>query len=254
VNTPWLIRSEPRQAPLFRLLLMPNAGGGPAVFRSWASLFGPEVERCVLRLPGREGHHDTPPCRSVAEMVDGALDSLASLPPAPLALFGHSMGALVAYELARALRQAGTPVVWLGVAARRPPQHPRRPEALLRLPDHEFVMVLNARYGGIPAAVAGDPDLLAHYTEILRADLAVIDGYTHRPGEPLACPVAAFGGRRDPDAGAGDLPGWQEVTTGPLAVHLFDGGHFFLHEHRAAVAGLITEGVRSSLPRGATVQ
>ncbi|MBG0567758.1 thioesterase II family protein [Actinoplanes aureus] len=240
----WLLRLRPQPDPLVRLLMFPNAGAGAGVFRAWSELFDPRVDVCVVRPPGRDNRSDEPLCSNLAEYAAGAVNALAELGPAPVALFGHSMGGLSAYAAAvEWRRQHGTAPVWLGVAARRAPQFRRRPDALLELPDFELALVLNGRYGGIPAEVAADAELLAHYARILRSDIAAMDGYTHRPGAPLDCPVEVFGGRRDPDATEPELAGWQEVTTRPLRTHLFDGGHFFLHEHRAAVAAAICRAV-----------
>lgn len=244
----WFLRLNPQPDPLYRLVMFPNAGAGAGVFRSWSAAFDPRAEVCVVRPPGRDNRSDEPLCADLKEFAAGAVDALTPLGPAPLALFGHSMGGLAAYVAAvEWRRRTGTAPVWLGVAARRAPQFRRRPDALLDLPDFELAMVLNGRYGGIPTEVAADADLLAHYARILRADIAAMDGYTHRPGDPLDCPVEVFGGRRDPDATEPELTGWQEVTSRPLRRHMFDGGHFFLHDHREAVATAVNRGILSAL-------
>ena len=233
--------------------MFPNAGAGAGAFRAWPALFDPRAEVCLVRPPGRDNRSDEPLTPDLPAYATGVVDALEQLDPAPLALFGHSMGGLAAYVTAvEWRRRSGLCPVWLGVAARRAPQLRRRPDALLELPDFEFALVLNGRYGGIPAEVAADPGLLAHYTRLLRADIAAMDGYRHRPGEPLDCPIEVFGGRRDPDATEPELAGWQEVTTRPLRRHMFGGGHFFLHEHRDTVAAAANRGVLAALDAGVT--
>lgn len=150
----------------------------------------------------------------------------------PFALFGHSMGAHVAFEVARALEREGLRPRHLVVSGNRAPSLPFPRPRIHHLPDARILAEF-ARLGGTPREVLDDPQLMALLLPILRADLALCETYAYEAGPPLECPINAWGGARDPDVPVAALEAWRDETRGPFTLRLFDGGHFFLQESRA---------------------
>jgi medium-chain acyl-[acyl-carrier-protein] hydrolase len=168
------------------------------------------------------------PAGSIAEVADAIVEALQALPDRQTVLFGHSMGALIAFEAARRLGATSGPVA-LAVSGRRAPCLAERHPPIAALPRHEFIEAAQARYGGIPAVVLSDPELLDLFIPLLQADMAMVEGYAYRPDPLLGCPVFVYGGSQDSTATADELEAWNSTTSGPVTVRTFPGGHFF-HE------------------------
>jgi surfactin synthase thioesterase subunit len=228
----WVVRGTPRPgAP--RLFCFPHGGGSPAEYVRWAgALTGVEVH--VLHLPGRGARLAEPPLADLESLVDAVVDRVA-LGPGRFAFFGHSLGALVAYEVTRALRALGRPLPEHLVVSGFPAPPVAEPDtAVHELPDAELVAEVARRHGGVPPEVLGDPVLRAMVAGPLRADHRVLHGYRWRPSPPLDVPITAYGGREDRVTEA-ELRAWADLTTGPTAVRMFPGGHFYLRERPAPV-------------------
>jgi medium-chain acyl-[acyl-carrier-protein] hydrolase len=221
---------------------VPYAGVGPSAYRQWGEALPADIEVGVVHLPGREGRLREAPFTRIEPLIDAATEALRPYLDLPFAMFGHSMGALVAFELARRFRDdRGITPTHLFVSGRRAPQLPARHPAITHLPDDEFVKEIRRRYNGIPDEVLRHPDLLALLLPGLRADLSVIEAYAHRPGSPLGCPIAAFGGLADPEATEAELVGWRQQTTGALSVRMFPGGHFFVQSAHEELMRILTD-------------
>jgi medium-chain acyl-[acyl-carrier-protein] hydrolase len=147
----------------------------------------------------------------------------------PFAFFGHSMGALIAFELTRYLRRQATAFpAQLFASGRWAPHWPAPDAPLYQLPEAEFITALRQRYDNIPDVVVNDPELLALYLPLLRADVTLLDTYLYTPDQPLACPLLACSGVDDGRVPRAALEAWAEHTTHPLRVQQFPGGHFYL--------------------------
>jgi medium-chain acyl-[acyl-carrier-protein] hydrolase len=172
---------------------------------------------------------------ALAKGLEGSLDK-------PYALFGHSMGGLIAYELIRRLRAGGVPLpVHLFVSARRAP-HIVDPEAPIHaLPEPEFVNQLVRRYNGVPPAVLREPELMALFLPILRADFQVIETYQWTGDDWFDRPITAFGAIDDPLVSPEHIRAWKDVTSGPFKVHMMSGGHFFLQKSQSQLLRLIAQ-------------
>lgn len=214
------------------LVCLPHAGAGAASFARWPALFTPPVGVVRAQLPGREDCASERPLDTVAAAVALLLPEIQTLPR--VALYGHSMGAVIAFELARALTAAGRPPRHLFVSGRRAPHRPARHGGVHRLPDDEFAEAL----GG---AVIGPPRFLRYALALTRADLTLSEEYAGCAAPRLALPVTVFHGRQDPIVALDEVRAWAEVTTGTFALHLFDGEHLFHQPRRAELAALITE-------------
>jgi medium-chain acyl-[acyl-carrier-protein] hydrolase len=236
------MRWTPAGQPSRRLFCVPYAGMGASVYRPWGRALPPAVDVCALQLPGREGRLRETPFTRMEPLVEAAVAALRPYLDLPFAFFGHSMGSLVAFEIVRALREQGLDgPTHLVVSGRRAPHARPRYGPMTHLPDAALVDEVDRRYGGFPDAIRQDPDLVALFVPGLRADLTVLESYVHRVGAPLSCPISAFGGRDDAEAGEPDLLGWREHTEGAFSVRSFPGGHFFIQSAQAAVVRAVAD-------------
>lgn len=235
----WFGGCDPSRPAALRLFCFPFAGGSAQVFRDWKNAFGEEVEVCPIQLPGRQQRFREPPLRTVPAIAEAVSAVLAPLTDRPYALFGHSMGSAVAFEVARRLRALGAPPpAVLMVSGRGAPHRPRSRPPIHDLPQAAFIDALR-RYGGTPEEVFQHPELLDLMIPLLRADFEAVE--TYRPGEepPLDCPILAFGGIDDPDVGEEDVAAWARHGAAGFAMHRLPGGHFFLNTHASDLLPLI---------------
>lgn len=247
----WLVEPQPQPNATLRLFCFPYAGGGAAAFVPWRRLLPPTVALHVVQLPGRESRLREPAYRRMTPLVDALAPVLAPLLDRPYAFFGHSMGALVAFESARALRRRGAPLpVSLMVSGRRAPQLPDRASPLHPLDDAAFVQAMIQRYNGIPRLILDEPELMEIFLPILRADVELFESYVADDEAPLATPIVAFGGESDPHATLDELRAWQEQSSAGFRLRSFPGDHFYLQPQREA---LVTEILRTlALDQGVT--
>ena len=235
-GTPWLHCPRPVPSARLRLYAFPYAGGGASVFFPWAPALAPEIEVCAVRLPGRETRLREPAFTSFSEAIGALEREITPRLRPPYALLGHSLGALIAFAFARALRQQGAPPpAALVVAGARSPEIPKSETTIGHLPDAQLIVELRERYNGIPPAVLAHPELLSLVLPLLRADIRLYEDYRHAPAAPLPCPLAAFGGSLDPLVPPASIAPWQAHTSGKFQSQIFEGDHFFLQSDAASV-------------------
>jgi medium-chain acyl-[acyl-carrier-protein] hydrolase len=240
---PWLSGVRPNPRARLRLFCFPNAGAGASVFRGWQDLL-PLVQVCPVQLPGRETRLAEAAFTRIEPLVQALTEGLRPELGEPFAFLGHSMGGLLAFELAHQLRQAGAAgPLHLVVAGRPAPHMPRKLPQMHDLPDDEFRKELR-ELGGTPPAVLEHEELMQLLLPVLRADFTVCETYRCPARPPLACPLSAFGGREDDTVPEEDLAGWRQYTTGPFALHILPGDHFFLHTSRARFVELLAGALR----------
>jgi medium-chain acyl-[acyl-carrier-protein] hydrolase len=245
-TTPWIVRPRRRPDAALRLLCFPYAGGGATAFRTWPDELPAGVELLAIEPPGRETRAKEPLVHQLASYVTQLADAIGPQLDAPFAIFGHSLGALVGFAFARELRRRGLPApVQLFMSGRRAPQI-EDVQGIHALPDPEFTAWLR-RLGGIPDAVFQEPELLAYFFPILRADLEV-NAATIAAGEPLDCPITAMRGVADDRVTAEQLDGWQAQTRAAFDREVFPGGHFFIQTARPAVLGSLAQRLARLLP------
>jgi medium-chain acyl-[acyl-carrier-protein] hydrolase len=227
---PWIAYRRSRPAARLRLFCFPYAGGGASVYRGWEAELPESVEVCPVQPPGREGRIRQPAIDDLDRLVEALDEGLGGeLDERPHAFFGHSLGALAAYELARRRRAAGrSGPTHLLVSAHSAPSLPDDDEPIHDLPEDRFVARLR-ELGGTPAEVIEHPELMRLVVPLLRADFRANETYRHRPGEPLDCPVTAFGGFRDGLVPKAKLEPWSETSRGRFRLHMLPGDHFFLN-------------------------
>lgn len=214
-------------AAAVRLFCFPFAGGGTALYHRWARELSQECQLVPLALPGREGRLAEPAYRRMGPLVDRLAGYLAELVVQPYALYGHSMGAMIAFEVAREFRRrAVPPPIVLFVSASRAPHLPFD-EPLHHLPDEEFVDALSGRYGAVADVVRHDRELMELFLPTMKADAELLETYICKPEEPLDCPIEAFGGQYDPVVGKEAIAAWRKQTKNDFRLQLFPGEHFF---------------------------
>jgi surfactin synthase thioesterase subunit len=241
VNT--LVRlSWPAHTPAGHVVLLPPAGGGAATYRGWEAWIDGELALWGVRLPGRESRLAEAPVANLDDATDTVLAEIADL-TGPIALFGHSFGALLAHCIAGRLEAGRRPVALAGLAG----IGPRRPEASRRGESDADLAAMLTRLGGTPTEVIADQRLLAAVLPAVRADLAAADGALPVTGPVLAAPVALFGGLSDPSAPREALLGWRAFTGGELGIRMFPGNHFFVATAAEPVARAFATDLRRHL-------
>jgi len=244
--SPWFLEGPRWGCARLRLICFPYAGVGASAYRLWSRELPPDMEIAAIQPPGRESRFAEPAYRRIDQLAKDVIDPLLPYLDRPFAVFGHSMGAMVATEFVAALARRGAPMpVHLFVSARRALHLPDPDSPLGSLSDTEFIAEIQRRYGGIPAEVLGDRELLQLLLPGLRADIEAIESYVMSEGLQVRCPLSVFGGAQDPRASRTQLEAWRELTERPPALRIFEGDHFYLTAQRQA---LLAEIVRSLRP------
>ncbi|MFJ2767957.1 thioesterase II family protein [Streptomyces sp. NPDC087300] len=245
----WIRCFHPAPEAPARLLCFPHAGGSASAYHPLSAAVSGTVEPLVVQYPGRQDRGGEPFAERADQIVDAVLGALPHRPgDAPLALFGHSMGAVVAYETARRMTGEGRPPVALFVSGRQAPALPRRvtgPRPARELTDAELLDDMR-ELSGTADELLTDPDLLPLILPPMRADYQLLDDHVHRAGPRLDCPVIALTGEDDPRVTVDGVRGWAEETSGSFDCHVLAGGHFFLDAHLPYVTATIASALRRS--------
>ncbi|MES2740498.1 MAG: alpha/beta fold hydrolase [Pseudomonadota bacterium] len=229
----WLVR-QPGAGRRLRLFCFSYAGGSAASYYAWQAGLGPHIEVCAIELPGRAARLGEPPRRGLTALVDTLARVIEVGDGLPFAFFGHSLGALLAFELARhCQRRGGAQPSRLFVSGSVAPRR-RSAGRLHELNDADLIAVLR-QYNGAPAAVLDEPELMALMLPTVRADFALAADYHYRAGTPLTVPISVYGGDSDPHVNVDELSHWQEETSQPVLLRRFAGDHFFIQSARQAV-------------------
>lgn len=231
----WANCALPCPSARVRLFCLPYAGSGASIYRDWPETLAPVIEVWPVHLPGRERRISEPPLTSIKAIASHATSGLAPLLDEPYAFFGHSMGALISFEITRALRRAGhsMPRALLVSGYGGPHCEDLRPP-IHHLPDHEFkeaIQVLN----GTPPDVIANAELMDILLPLLRADFQAVETYDYTEEPPLDLPIRVYCGRDDHETPAEQLVEWDRHTTTESRVTLFDGDHFYLRQSGAAI-------------------
>jgi medium-chain acyl-[acyl-carrier-protein] hydrolase len=229
----WASCPRPQRSPRLRLFCLPYAGGGASIYREWGRELPEQIEVWMVHLPGRENRLTDP---AVSDLKQLAVDAAIGLQPflsKPYALFGHSMGALVAFELTRRLRRQGrsTPAC-LAVSAAPGPHVAKVDNPIHDLPLPAFLRELR-NLNGTPTEVFANSELLELMLPMLRADFCAVESYRYQPEHALDCPILTFGGDSDAEVSHAELEAWRKQTTGTFSLRIFPGNHFYLHDNRA---------------------
>ncbi|RPF24852.1 thioesterase II family protein [Streptomyces sp. TLI_185] len=246
MNSTWFRRFTTAAGDGPRLVCFPHAGGSATAYMQLARTLPATFDVVSVQYPGRQDRYLEAPFTALAPLVEAVAEALAEElaedSGRPYALFGHSMGALVAFETALLLTQGELPGPQrLFLSGRGGPG--TRARARYDLFDDADVLADVRGLGGTNQAMLDDPEVLEMVLPALRADYQALGTYTWRGGEPLAAPITALVGDRDPMVTVREARTWQEHTTGGFDLKVFPGGHFYLVDHIGQVAAAVTDGL-----------
>jgi medium-chain acyl-[acyl-carrier-protein] hydrolase len=242
-RTPWLLPAPvPASPQALSLVCVPHAGAGPGVYRAFAQHFAPRISLRLVHLPGRESRIGEPALDRLPRVVQALLPQLVPQLRGRFALWGHSMGGFVAFEMARVLEARfglkADALVISGCQAPRSPARAALPQRRGMANDELWRSA--AELNGIPEEVSRSPELRDMLLPTLRADFAVFETYEYRVGPPLGCPLYAFAGRDDPEASVSDMEAWEQETRKRFMLTELPGGHFFHMDDCAAFSKRLT--------------
>lgn len=226
----WIPFRKPRPEARLRLFCFPYAGAGALIFRNWSESLPTDVEVCPVQLPGRGTRLTERPFTQLSPLVEALAQALVPLVDRPFAFFGHSLGALISFELARRVRRRyGVHPVHLFVSAGRAPQIAHRGPLIHTLPEKEFLAELRG-LNGTPSELLDHKELMEIMLPLLRADFALYETYVYSTEPPLNCPISAFGGLQDRRVIDSDLEAWRAQTSFSFSLLMFPSDHFFLNQ------------------------
>jgi surfactin synthase thioesterase subunit len=237
--TTWLRRFGPVTDAATTLVCLPHAGGSASFFFPGSRALAPAVDVLAVQYPGRQDRRREPLIDSLPELADRIVDALERLGDRRVALFGHSMGAVLAYEVALRLPGSGRPAPSrIFVSGRRAPSRYRDHRSLHLRSDREILAEVR-RLRGTDTAAIDDPDIREMFIPAVRSDYRAVETYRYDPARLLDCPVTVLTGDRDPLVTIDEARAWKGHTTGPTEVVVLPGGHFYLVEQSASVLDLI---------------
>jgi medium-chain acyl-[acyl-carrier-protein] hydrolase len=242
----WIVRYRQNARASLRLFCFSYAGGGASIFRQWADLLPQDIELCAIQLPGREYRLAEPAYTQMAPLIEALAEAIEPYLDRPFAFFGHSMGSLVSFEIARQLRRThDKQPVRLYLGAYRAPHLPNPNVKIYHLPLEVFKVILRA--DGIPERILQNEELMQAMLPTLRADFELCDTHVHKEEAPLQCPFLIFGGQEDRRISAADLDAWRVHSIAECSLSLLPGSHFFLHSAQDLLLAALSQDLEAQL-------
>lgn len=230
----WLVRPSPANRRI-RLYCFSFAGGSASTYLPWQAEIDPTIEVCPIQLPGRGMRMIEKPYTSFQQLIDAlgpALIQECQQDQRPFAFFGHSLGGVVAFEVARYLAAHASPMPQrLIVSGCDAPQFPSPSKNLHLLSDDDLIKAL-AEYNGSPPEVLAHRELMRLLLPCIRADFCVSESYEYQNTPPLSIPITVFAGKQDPHVSGSDVIEWRKETTAACRLQWFEGDHFFINPER----------------------
>lgn len=237
----WVTCPQPNPQAKIRLFCLPYAGGSAIIFRTWPNHLPPTIEVCPIEIPGRGRQIKLPPYRKIEPLVEEIGKNIIPFLDKPFAIFGHSMGGLVSFELIRFLRSNyNLSPLHLFISARNAPQVTPIKKPIYNLPDDEFWQEI-CDFNGTPDEVIDNSDIIEFFLPILRADFTILDTYVYQEQPAFDFPISVFGGLQDKVYTDYELAAWQEQTTAAFSLHKLEGNHFFIREHEKVLLQYISK-------------
>jgi pyochelin biosynthesis protein PchC len=245
----WIRRFHHEPNTRVTLVCFPHAGGSASFFYPVSDAMQSTMQVVALQYPGRQDRREERPLTTIAELADESFAALRPLMDRPLAFFGHSMGATVAFEVAVRMKRelAGAPVTLFASGRRAPSRH--RVETVHQLDDEGIVTELK-KLSGTDARILGDLEVLRMILPAIRSDYTAAETYRYLPGPTLDCPIVALTGESDPKVTLEEAQAWADHTTGGFELRTFGGGHFYLAQHQREVINLISDQLLSLTLQG----
>ncbi len=246
-NSPnkWIVKPQPQSSAALKLVCLPFAGGSSVAYRNWARYLPASIELCLVEIPGRGMRLEEPLVTDIQQLVESIAQGILPELDRPFALFGHSMGAAVGYELTHFLNEQKEMLPQhLFFSGRGAPHLPDRDEPIHALPKNEFISKIRS-YNGTPREVLEHAELMDLMEPILRADFQVCETYNYDHHDPLPVPLTALGGLEDSSAPKADLEAWQSHSSARFTVRMFPGGHFYLQNQVPALIQTIVRDIDS---------
>lgn len=244
----WCRRFHPAPDAAARLVCFPHAGGSASFYRPVSAALSPAVDVLSVQYPGRQDRRCEPGIDSVAELADRVFQALLPSADRPLTFFGHSMGAVVAFEVARRFDSAGRTPLRLFASGRRAPSRHRDSDGRTRS-DEEILAELR-ELSGTDARVFGDEEILRMVLPAIRSDYRAVDTYRCPPGASVRCPVSVLVGDGDPETTLDEARAWAGHTTGGFEMRVLPGGHFYLNDRADDVLRLLADHFRQPVAAG----
>ena len=237
----WIICHKPNPRALARLFCFPFAGGAASHYRTWPDSLPAEVEVLAIQPPGRERRIAEPPFSNLKELIQSLTPAILPYLDKPFAFFGHSLGAITAFDLARELRRKQTAEPFCLFASSRYAPHLEKPAlSMTDLPDPEFIDKLRV-YGGTPDEILNNPEIRALFLPVLRADFRMNEKYAFVPEEPLGCPISASGGVDDHLIPQSTIEEWKGHTRNSFILRMYPGNHFYLNTARDRLISAVAQ-------------
>ncbi|PKW16027.1 thioesterase II family protein [Saccharopolyspora spinosa] len=237
-DSPWIRRFHPKPTAGNRLVCFPHAGGSASYFHPVSAAMPPSVEVLAIQYPGRQDRRQDPLVDDLTVLADTVTTVLLDWTDRPLTFFGHSMGATLAFEVARRLERIGVVTAGLFASGRRAPSC-HREEAMHRSSDQELLREVMG-LGGTESQLIDD-EITRMILPSLRNDYRAVETYRYEPGSDVTCPVIAFIGDADPKVTPSEAQAWAGHTTGEFVLQIFPGGHFYLNEHKSVIVNAISD-------------
>jgi surfactin synthase thioesterase subunit len=240
----WCRRYRPTRTATARLVCLPHAGGSATFFLPVAAALSPGVDVVAIQYPGRQDRRNEQPIDDMAVLADRIHDILRRQPEMPLILFGHSLGALIGFEVTRRLEAAGHGPMRLVASGRRAPSTYRDEKVHLR--DDAGILAEIRKMSGTASSVLGDDEMMRAVLPALRADYRAAETYTCPPEIKVSCPITVMTGDNDPKTTLDEAEAWARHTTGSFDLRVFAGGHFFLTDHADSIIKVLDQYLRGA--------
>jgi surfactin synthase thioesterase subunit len=244
----WCRRYRPTRNATARLVCLPHAGGSAPLFLPVAAALSPGTDVVAIQYPGRQDRRGEQPLADMDTLADSIRDVLLAQPELPVTIFGHSLGAIVGFEVVRRLEAAGYYPVRLFASGRRAPSTFRGETVHLR--DDAGILAEVRSLDGTASSVLSDNELMRAVLPALRADYQIAETYRCAPTDTVRCPLSVLTGDSDPKTTLDEANDWAQHTTAACDIHTFHGGHFFLTQHLDAICGLIREHIQAERTHG----
>ncbi|WP_353931560.1 thioesterase II family protein [Okeanomitos corallinicola TIOX110] len=242
----WITRPQPNPHAKMRLFCLPYAGGSAVIFRTWLKNLPPTIEVCPIEIPGRGRQMILPPHTKMPSLVAEIAKNIIPFLDKPFAIFGHSMGGQVSFELARLLRSDyQLKPIHLFISGRKAPQINSTKRKIYNLPDQEFWQEVN-KLNGTPNEVIENAEMIEIFLPILRADFTVLETHIHTNQQPFDFPISVFGGLQDTEVPTYQLEAWREHTTANFSLQMLEGDHFFLRSNEKLLLSKISQQLREN--------